>query len=151
MQNFYKNNPAELYKSLRDIDFNSDLETLTKQAEAVKNEIIECYKIYHSMHEDDFPSFVDFIRDPTGKIVYPFDFWSDCWEVYRRKYLLNHSNYNIARSYHFKSSKAGTDRQRDDLVAKMLVETEKLIQSVLQKRFPPKILKGGKQPTMINE
>lgn len=149
---------VKMLTTIKSVNLAADIETLTQQAEAVKNEIIEHEKILkealYKIKIEGVPHvavITDFIRDPTGKIVYPFDYWRDCVEVYLRKNFYGHSNGKIAKNSKFKTTDATIGRQREKVVADMLAETERLIKAVSTDCFPPSILRGKRQPTMINE
>jgi len=167
--------PVEMLESIKNVNLAADLKTLTQQAEAVKQEIIlhgkllgistRATKMPHVSPGtllapeskgtviDDLPMTVkitDYIRNPAGKIVNPFDFWQDCIEVYLLKHLHKLSNPKIAKAYTFKTSATAQGRQREQVVANLLDETERLRKAVLKNTFPPMTLSAGKQPTMIN-
>lgn len=148
-------------KSIHKVLVSADLETLTKQADAVKEEIIRTVLSYqerqkigmsrtisnHSTEYWDNMYYVkDFIRSPDGRKIMPFDYWEDCCEVYIRNKFENQSNGNISRRYTFKSSEVTETRARLGLIASMQEETELLLESVRNNSFPPKLLKRGKQP-----
>jgi hypothetical protein len=149
--------PVGKIQSLKDFDMLADSETVARKAEAVKQEIMEVsnrYKLYSSYaYVDSIYEVcrnIDFIRNPSGKIVEPFDYWEDCIEVYLMKYIDGLSNRKIADKFKFKTSATAPGRQREKLVSDLLAETEKLIQAVRDNIFPPMTLSAGKQPTMIN-
>ena len=103
-------------------------------------------------HEKNVPYAIvltDFIYDPDGEIVYPFNFWRDCIDVYSLKHRKGYTNGNIARNHIFKSSNSIDDRARLQLVANMLIETNKILDAISNNQFPPMTLSAGKQPTMI--
>lgn len=166
--------PIEMLMSLNAVNLAADLETITSQAEAVKQEIIALGKCCAFLARaikvprlvtgtlltpeskdrvvDDIPmteKFTDYIRDPAGKVVYPFDFWEDCIEVYWLKHFYKLSNGRIAKKYHFKTSATAPGRQREKVVTVFLAEAERLKETVLQNKFPPVTLSAGKQPIMI--
>jgi hypothetical protein len=160
--------PVERLNSINYINLVADKDTFTHQVEALTQEIIQLRK--HATYETVlYPCLVselrgspevkieasrvsrmnDYIRDPLGNIVYPFDFWEDCIEVCMRKRFRNHSNGKIAQRYSFKSSNCRSDRARLQLIADMLYETDRIISAVKDNQFPPLTLSTGKQPTMI--
>ncbi len=150
--------PVEKIQSLKNFDMFADSETLMAQAEAVKQEIIELSREFKSYSSsvivDGKPGIyrnIDYIRNPDGKIVAPFDYWEDCLEVYLLKILRKLSNKKITELYVFKSSAASPGRQRERFVSECLVESERLMESVKNNAFPPKTLPAGKQPTMTNK
>jgi len=144
-------------KSINNVNLAADLETLTQQADAVKNEIIFLGKLFSNIPKKFLPDktltivlMTDFIRTHGGKkIVYPFDYWEDCVEVYLRKCFYENSNETIAKEYGFKTSTSTTMRAKQKLVADMLTELDHLKEAVLHNNFPPKLLNGTKQPSMI--
>jgi hypothetical protein len=153
--------------SLQAVDLLADMETIKQQAEAVKNEIItHCSQVREMMYRGrkeeklqtpigpmPFPwhvTFVDFIHNQNGEIVYPFDFWEDCIEVYMMKHLDGMSNKKIAEKYHFKSSAVRGGRQGEELVSKCLDETNRLTEALRNNDFPPLVMRGTKQPILIN-
>ncbi len=151
---------AERLTTIKRVNLAADPETLMRQAEAVKNEIIAHGKLVNIMVRTykadkvsllDIGCVTDFIRDPSGKIVYPFDYWHDCIEVFISKHLYAHSNGKIAKDFKFKTTTSTAVRQRQQVVADMLAETERLIKAASSGHFPPLTLSGTKQPTMINE
>jgi hypothetical protein len=161
--NFFLPLSVDSLTTLKDINLAADLESVTLQAEAVKRQIIEIKKRVtippqkfdpELWTEDPTPQsfkITDFIRNSHGKIVYPFDYWNDCVEVYLRKHLLGNSNEMIAK-YNFKTQRENaTKRAKLKLIADMLEEIKVLIEVVKSKTFPPKVLNGTKQPSMIIE
>jgi hypothetical protein len=159
--NFFIPLPVDSLTSLKNVNLAADLETVNQQAEAVKKQIIELKKLVMIPPQEFDPEFwtedptpqsfkiTDFIRNSGGKIVYPFDYWNDCVEVYLRN-LLNNSNGKIASDYKFKTSISDRKRAKLKLVADMLDEINHLKEAVKSKSFPPKVLNGNKQPRMIN-
>lgn len=145
-------------ETLKKVNLGADLDTLTKQAEAVKNEIIGFGVFLKLLSQQphvqghkipDVLRRTDFIRTPEDKIIYPFNYWEDCVEVYIRKYFFGNSNEKTASEYVFKTSSSGTRRAKLKLVADMLSEIEQLKKSIVQNSFPPKKLSGSKQPRII--
>ena len=140
------------FKPIYDVNLLADIDTLEQQAEALKNEIVAIGKALRdsAIMSEDWNHFVftDFIRTSVGKVVYPFEYWEDCAEVYMNKYLFHHNNDWIAREYTFKTSTSASPRARLQLVSDMLSEADLLIDAVHSRRFPPKVLSGSKQPSM---
>lgn len=151
---FYGSCSVGPLSSLDDVNLEADLETLEKQAEAVKDEIIQlgkfCSLCIHTKKVGGVLTFTDFIRSPRGEIVYPFNYWTDCIEVYLRKFLKKQTNGRIANNYNFISTKGNNERAKLALIVKLLEEIAILIESVESRKFPPLTLRGGKQPSMIN-
>ncbi|BCG46836.1 hypothetical protein GEOBRER4_n1649 [Citrifermentans bremense] len=145
-------------KSLKHVDLMGDIDTLTRQAEVVKQEIIAHGKVmrvlfdYSNELNGEKPPLLslvkDFIRDKNGKILYPFEYWRDCVEVWMKKFFHNHSNERIAKEFNFSTSSSGTLRARQKLVSDMLSEVNDLIDLLKSNKFPPKILSGTKQPSV---
>lgn len=148
-------------KALKNVNLMSDLETLTKQADAVRDEIIAHGNYLRLFYENDRSNkshtvfnannLTDFIRTQSGKIVYPFNFWEDCIEVWLRKLVYRHSNEKIASEYTFKTSTSAAMRAKMKLVSDMLSESRELAELAEHARFPPKILSGLKQPTIVGD
>lgn len=142
------------FKPIYDVNLLADIDTLEQQAEALKNEIITIGKALRDsdIYPEDWNhfAFTDFIRTSGGKVVYPFEYWEDCAEVFMAKHLSGHSNEKIAKECgsRFKTSTSNTQRARLKLVADMLTEAGLLIEAVLHNQFPPKVLSGSKQPSM---
>jgi hypothetical protein len=141
--------------SIKKVDLNADENTLLIQAEAVKKDIILHGRLVKAMSRNTSPDLLpgvfvmnDFIRSPSGKIIYPFDYWEDCTETYIRKHFLHHSNERITRDYSFKTSLSGTQRAKLDLVARMIDEISLLKKTIYSNQFPPRKLKGAKQPSL---
>lgn len=153
--------PLDCLKSIDNVDLSATEDDLCRQAELVKQEIIESGKLMRKFSreiksvnpEKRIPSsfmLTDYIRDRDGGIVEPFEYWRDCVEVYLLKHLNGKSNASIATAYTLRSSDSGTMRARQALIAGMLNETEKLMSVVASNQFPPTTLRGTKQPTMIS-
>lgn len=166
--------PVEMLTSIKSVNLAADMATITQQAEAVKQEIISLgesqsnsvrgAKVPHVSPGsilipeskgkiiDDLPMAVkisDYIRNSKGKIVFPFDYWEDCINVYLLKHLHKRTNGEIVRNHSFKTSNVSVKRSRDDIVAKFLAEAECIIAAVQSNNFPPKRLPSGKQPSML--
>jgi hypothetical protein len=143
----------EIPITLGDINLLADTDTLIKQAEAVKNEIISIgndYRESYTKSENRLKYLLtDYIRNPDGKIVYPFKYWEDCVNVFIDKHLFHKSNEVIADKYSFKSSKSGTQRAKLKLVSDMLFEFNRLVEAAHNNRFPPMVLKGKEQLRML--
>jgi len=140
--------------SLNKVNLLADIDTLTEQAEAVKNEIIEMGKkhsnnIQKLFYQHDSSLLInDFIRDSDNNIVEPFTYWRDCVEIYIRKHINKMSNNNIARTYPIMSSTCATDRSKLHFISTALDECKRLEFILRQKKYPPSILSGTKQPSL---
>lgn len=154
---------ADMFSVLKisEVNLLATQEELAGQAELVKQEILnlglslkELRRAYPQLFvpkvTNSADMLTDYIKDPSGKTVTPFDFWRDCVEVYLLKFLKGKSNADIATKHNFKSSKSGTPRARLSVVATMLTETENLIKTVKSNQFPPATLSGSRQPTLLN-
>lgn len=150
-------------KSLKNVHMNANPESLEKQAEAVKNEIIEKVKAYQGeqkaltltrgVNGREYQRYfvTDFIYATNGeKIVEPFKYWEDCVEVYLME-LSGISKSKISKGYEFKSCNSRDPRTRLRVVGEMIEEIECLKDSVLNNNFPPKILFGNFQLSMIEK
>lgn len=134
---------------------------LEKQAEAVKQEIIETVTAYQrermkaargkqSAQYDRF-FITDYIRDSNGKPVYPFFFWKECVEVYLLRFYKGVSQTKM-KDYQFATTASGTTggdkRATANCVKSMVEEVEKLKAAVKNNEFPPRLLYGSKQPRL---